>query len=425
MGVNGAEADKVLACIDREELIRLALDLGNIDSPTGREGPVADYLVATLQEWGLAPRKVALLTDRPNVLARVPGRGGGRSLLFNSHMDTIIAADETWVTPRAGDAIFHSAWREGDELIGVGVYNDKGSMAAWLTAVRAVKESGVALDGDLVLTMVPGEIGVEPVDEFMGPAYVAKEAGARFLAEHGGIADYAIVAEGTHFDVGWTSAGKAFFKITVYGDLNPIYTPFLTRPVPLDRNPNAIVKIVPVIEALERWALRYQETHRYESPGGTIVPKVNIGAIRGGVPYKITKSVGVCALYLDVRTTPAQDPLDIADELRTVVAEAGVEAAVELFAYRRAYEGQGVAPLVEAVTRVQLGVLGRAPGIAAPVFAGMWRDTNVFNAIGIPTIMWGPAGQPDRLAMRVDDLLTAARLYALVALDVCAQPRAR
>jgi len=65
------------------------------------------------------------------------------------------------------------------------------------------------------------------------------------------------------------------------------------------------------------------------------------------------------------------------------------------------------------------------PGIARSVFTGMWRDTNVFNAMGIPTIMWGAAGQPDRLAMRIDDLLTAARLYALVALDVCSQPRAR
>jgi acetylornithine deacetylase/succinyl-diaminopimelate desuccinylase-like protein len=425
MGASIAQTDQVLARIDREELVRLALDLGNIDSPTGQEGPVADYLMTTLRAWGFAPRTVALLTDRPNVLARLPGRGGGRSLLFNSHMDTIIASDEIWVTPRAGDRIFHSAWRDGEELIGVGVYNDKGSMAAWLIAARAIKESGVTLPGDLVLTMVPGEIGVEPVDEFMGPAYVAKEAGARFLAEHGAVADYAIVAEGTHFDVAWTTAGKAFFKITVHGDLNPIYTPFLTRPVPVERHPNAIVRIAPVIDALERWALRYEEAHRYESAGGTIIPKVNIGAIRGGVPYKITKSVGVCALYLDVRITPIQDPLDVADEIREVLSGTGIAAEVEMFAYRRAYEGQGVKPLVEAVSRVQLQLLGRVPGIARSVFTGMWRDTNVFNAMGIPTIMWGAAGQPDRLAMRIDDLLTAARLYALVALDVCSQPRAR
>ena len=44
-----------------------------------------------------------------------------------------------------------------------------------------------------------------------------------------------------------------------------------------------------------------------------IVPRVNIGAIRGGVPYKITKTVQQCAIYVDVRTTPVQNPLDIRD----------------------------------------------------------------------------------------------------------------
>lgn len=423
--ISAAQAEAVLARIDREELVTLALDLAAIDSPTGQEGPVADYLVGTLARWGLAPRKVALLPERPNVVARLQGTGGGRSLIFNSHMDTTIARDETWVTPRAADPIFHTGWRQGDYLIGNGVCNNKGPMASWLIAAKAIHESGVSLRGDLILTMVAGEIGQEPVDEFTAPHYLAKETGARYLVEHGTVADFALVAEGTDFAVGWVEAGKAFFKVTVRGGDFPLYTPYIVRPTPLAESPSAIVRAARVIEQLEAWATEYERRHRYESPGGTVVPKVNIGAIRGGVPWKITKTVGVCTLYVDVRITPVQDPLDVQEELQDVLRKAGVPGEVELYVYRRGYEGRGVEPLVEAIGRAHAQVLGGRPALAAAPYTSMWRDINVFNAAGIPSVMYGPGPSVGggQLAMHIDDLVRAARAYALIALDVCTQPR--
>jgi acetylornithine deacetylase/succinyl-diaminopimelate desuccinylase-like protein len=419
------EVSAVLDRIDPDEVVRLALDLGNIDSPTGREGPVAEFLVDTLSQWGLGPRKVGLLSERPNVVARIPGTGGGRSLIFNSHMDTTIDSEWAWVTRRAADPLFHRAWREGDVLVGNGICNNKGPMTAWLVASKAIHESGVRLAGDLVLTMVVAEIGLEPVDEFEAPSYLAKEAGARYVVEHGGVADFALVAEGTNFGVGWVEAGKAFFKITVYGDDFPIYTPYIQRPTPLEKSPNAIVRMSRVIERLEEWALRYEQSHRYDCPGGTVIPKVNIGAIRGGVPYMITKTVGVCSIYVDVRITRAQNPLDVQEELRGVLADAGVEGEVELYVYRRAYEGQGVEPLVEAIRRAHQRIFGSLPPTAAPPYCSMWRDINVFNAMGIPSVMYGPGASVGggNMSMRIQDLVTAARLYALIALDVCSQPR--
>src|SRR5439155_672574 len=82
----------------------------------------------------------------------------------------------------------------------------------------AIKDSGVRLKGDLLLMAVVGEIGVEPVDEFQSPAYLAKEPGTRFAITHGGVADYALVAEGTDFGIVGVEAGKAFFKVTVFGN---------------------------------------------------------------------------------------------------------------------------------------------------------------------------------------------------------------
>ena len=423
-----ARAQSVLDRIDVDELVKVALDLGNIDSPTGSEGPVGDYVYEWLTRQGFAARKVALLPDRPNVIGTLPGAGTGKSLVFNSHMDTTIHKDEWWTTRRAADPVFHSSWREGDVLVGNGICNDKGPMATWLLAAKAIKDSGVTLRGDLVLMAVVGEIGLEPVDEFQSPAYLAKEAGTRFAITHGGVGDYALVAEGTDFGLVGVEAGKAFFKVTVFGNDLPIYTPYIPRPTPVEKNPSAIVRMAPLVQRIEEWAYEYEQKNRYECKGGVIVPRVNIGAIRGGVPYKITKTVQQCAIYLDVRVTPAQNPLDVREELRRLVTAAGLEGEVELYVYRPAFEAdpQKVEPLAGAITRAHQAILGGTPKPAAPPFSSMWRDINCFNEMRIPAITYGPGISVGggNFGMKIADLVTGARLYALTALDLCSQERA-
>ncbi len=419
------DARRVLDRIDADELVRIALDLGNIDSPTGQEGPVGEYVEEWLRRNGFSPRRVGLFPDRFNVVGTLPGRSGGVSLAFNSHMDTTIAREEVWTTRRAADPVFHSAWREGDVLVGNGICNDKGPMAAWLIAARAIREANVPLKGDLVLMAVVGEIGLEPVDEFQAPAYVAKEAGTRWAVTHGGVADYALVAEGTDFGLVGVEAGKAFFKVTVFGDDLPIYTPYIHRPTPIEKSPNAIVRAARLIERLEEWAYEYERRHRYEGPGGVVVPKVNLGAIRGGVPYKITKTVQQCAVYVDVRLTPVQRPLDVREELRAVVAGTGLPAEVELYVFRPGFEARNAEPLAAALSRAHRALLGTDPRPAPAPFSSMWRDINVFNEMGIPALTCGPGVSVGggNFGMRIDDLVTGARLYALTALDLCSQDR--
>ncbi|HXH83141.1 MAG TPA: M20/M25/M40 family metallo-hydrolase [Candidatus Tectomicrobia bacterium] len=422
-----ARAEKVFDRIDVEELVKVTLDLGNIDSPTGSEGPVAEYVHDWLLRQGFEARKIALLPDRPNVLGTLPGTGGGRSLVFNSHMDTTIHKDEYWTTRRAADPVFHSAWREGDVLVGNGVCNDKGPMATWLLAAKAIKDSGVRLKGDVLLMSVVGEIGVEPVDEFQPPQYLAKEPGTRFAITHGGVADFALVAEGTDFGIVGVEAGKAFFKITVFGNDLPIYTPYITRPTPVEKNPSAIVRMAPLVQRIEEWAYEYEQAHRYECPGGVVVPRVNIGAIRGGVPYKITKTVQQCAIYVDVRITPIQDPLDVREELRGLLVGLGLEGEVELYTYRPAFEAdpRKVEPLVGAITRAHRAILGTTPRPAAPPFSSMWRDINPFNEMRIPAVTYGPGISVGggNFGMKIADLVTGTKLYALTALELCDQER--
>ena len=104
-----------------------------------------------MHDWlvrqGFEARKVGLYPDRPNVIATLPGSGSGRSLCFNSHMDTTIDKDEWWTTRHAADPIFHSGWREETTLVGNGVCNCKGPMATWLLAAKAIKDFGHQTQG--------------------------------------------------------------------------------------------------------------------------------------------------------------------------------------------------------------------------------------------------------------------------------------
>jgi acetylornithine deacetylase/succinyl-diaminopimelate desuccinylase-like protein len=421
------DMDKVFEKIDVDALIKVALDLGNIDSPTGREGPVADYVSDWLRREGFDARNVALYPDRPNVLAGMPGSGGGWSLCFNSHMDTAVHQEEWWANRHASDAIFHSAWREGDMLVGNGIVNDKGPMATWLLAAKAIKDSGVTLMGDLLLMAVVGEIGVEPVDEFQPPQYIAKEAGTRYAVTHGGVADFALVAEGTDFGIVGVEAGKAFFKITVFGNDSPIYTPYIPRPVANAQNPNAIVRMAELVRGIEAWAEEYEVRNKYHSPGGTMIPKVNIGAIRGGVPWKITKTVQQCAIYVDVRTTPIQDPLSIRDELRALLKDSALSGEVELYVYRPAFEADVTKsePLRSAIVRSHEAVLGSQPPPPPIPTSSMWRDINCFNEMRIPSLTYGPgvSSGGGRYAMKIENMILGAKIYAKVALELCNAPR--
>jgi hypothetical protein len=61
----------------------------------------------------------------------------------------------------------------------------------------------------------------------------------------------------------------------------------------------------------------------------------------------------------------------------------------------------------------------------------MWRDCNVFNGFGIPSVTYGPGAPAGQLpkdlpfAMEIDELYAFARSYALIALDVCTRERVK
>jgi acetylornithine deacetylase/succinyl-diaminopimelate desuccinylase-like protein len=416
--------ERVLDALDEDGIVSLALELGNIDSPAGAESDAAEFVFDWMHRAGFNPRRVGILPGRFNVVGRLPGIGKGPSLLFNSHLDTSVARGEVWSTRHADHPIYHTAWRDGDLCYGNGLCNDKGQMACWMAACKAIRDTVGPLSGDLVLTSVCGEIELEPVDEFEAPDYISRELGTRYAISRGAIADFAVVAEATDFRLGWVEAGNLFFKVSVFGAEPPLYNPFVDRNAG-DQSPNAIVLLSQVIPRIEDWASEYERNYRYECPGGIVVPRVNIGAIRGGLPYKISKTTQNAALYLDVRITPVQNPLDVQAELRDVLAACHIPFELELYTYRPGHEARGVEPLVNRIGKAHLAEFGHPVETALPTTTSLWRDLNAFAEARVPCVMYGPGPNvgTGNFSMRTQDLVRAARMYARLALAITTETK--
>ena len=420
--------EQVLAQIDKDELVQLALTVCNIDSAGPTEAPVANFVADWLEAEGFKTRKIGLLADRFNVLGRLAGSGGGCSLIFNSHMDTSVRVSDIWsrVDPEA--AIHHKAWIEGDELVGEGIVNDKGPMVAFLIAGKAIKKAGLTLKGDLLLSAVVGETSHEPSDGPPGALVESKDLGARFLATHGGIADYALIAEGTGFSIVTVEAGMAWYKVTWRSDQPAFYVPYLPDRTSLEQSPNMIVRAAAGIAALERWAADYQKRYATELGGGRVIPKAQIGAIRGGNPNSITSTPQICSLYVGAFIVPGQDPLILREEIASALAEAGVPASdTELYLFKPGYEAKNADRLTASLRRAHEATFGEAPLPPDPPTCSMWRDINPFNEIGVPAITYGPRSTRHsyRRSFTIDALYKASCVYARVIADLCNQDKRR
>ena len=418
--IDPGAASAVLGRIHEDELVELVLNLSNVESPPGFEGPVGDAIFEWLADQGLDPQRVGMFEDRFNVFAEVRGAGRGPALAFNAHMDVSVSREDHLTTRDPSLPEYHLGWAEGDMLIGNPVVNDKGPMSAFMIAARAIRDAGLRLNGSIYLSMVAGEIGQEPVDEFQGKRYLSKEVGTRYLLNHSPRPQYCLCAEATAFKKGWVEAGKAFYKITVYG--GPVlYTPYLRRPYSQADQPNAILRAVPLLQRLEEWAYEYEQAHRYECAGGTVVPKVNISAVRSGRPWMILTNPEVLMLYLDIRTVPGQDGGLLRYELEDMLEGLGLEGRVEQFLNRDGYEAKGIEPLADALDAAHVAEFSTVPEIATAPETSMWRDHNIYNEMGIPALTYGPPGVAGdgSYAVSKADLLRTARVYALTALALC------
>lgn len=416
--------EKVLSLLDsqREELAELVLHLANTYAPVGSEIAVAREVDEWYRNNKIDSQLVNLIEGRANTVGRLRGDGTGKTIIFNAHLDTEASGpDYNNLMGGIPDPNVRGAWREGDRIFGHTAMNDRHAHALFMLAARAVRDSGVALRGDVILTSVAGETGQAPTDEYQGLSYEGKGFGSSYLVEHGVRGDFALVAETSDYALNWHNCGANYYKVTLSG--YNMYTPRLKRGASLAESPNAILKASYVIQAIEEWAVQYTKDHTRMTPCGEVSPQAQVTAIRGGIPWRPNRSSPYAALYVDVRTLPGENPDRITKELRNVVDAIGVGARVDLIMSKTGAIGQGVEPYAEMIRAGHRLVRGdEPPQHAEPAVVGMWRDTNVFNKAGIPSINYGPSrGQADvqgRGYLELDGLLDVAKVYALTILQV-------
>jgi len=124
-----------------------------------------------------------------------------------------------------------------------------------------------------------------------------------------------------------------------------------------------------------------------------------------------------------VRVPPPLPFSQVERELKQVVSAVGLGGTVECFMARKGYEGKNVEPLVDAIRSAYVAVRGsQLPPVDTPE-TSMWRDINIFNEVGVPAATFGMPRKsapdvPQRF-VEIQDIVDAAKMYALVALKIC------
>ncbi len=426
MVIDKQAATKVLAQIDRDELAQLGCDLTGIPSPTGREKAIAEFILQWFETNGIKAVRQDVEFDRPNAVGIIKGDGTGLSLGFNGHTDTSFTGteeDRRMVAKMEPESELKGKIVDG-KVQGLGISNMKGGVAAFMMAGKALKKSGVELKGDVVFAAVVGEISRTPVGPWQTKEYRGEGAGTRHLLTHGMHTDYAVVADGSDLNIVWTQTGVVQVKIQTFGKAEAAWgSKRATHPM---EKLNAIVKMTKIIDAVERWGAEFEEKYIYDSPTGPLYPKVNIGAIEGGAPYRPNYFPGVCAIYVDVRMPPQVRPVQIQYEMERALSRAGVDYELDVYKSLLGHEGKNVEALVQSAEEVYQYLFGEKIKPEAPDRASIWTDTNVYNELGIPAIKIGPRGRrigPRNEEIDIDVMVKAAQIYSLMALDICMRER--
>jgi acetylornithine deacetylase/succinyl-diaminopimelate desuccinylase-like protein len=416
------ERTEVLKHIQRDELGALTKDLVDISSPTGSEKAIGEFILDWFARHGIKSVRQEISPERVNAVGIVEGKSNGASLTINGHMDTSYTGteeDRMFCRALEPDSDLKGAVRDG-KVFGLGASNMKSGLAAFMVAGKAIRESGVALKGDLILAAVAGEISRTPIGPYQSESYRGEGTGTIHLLTHGMQSDYAIVADRSGHSVVWAQNGVAQFKISTFGDPHAAWG--VTRAEKPPEVSSAILKMMKVLQAIDSWAAEFERAHVYQSAHGAIVPKVNIGAIQGGAPFRPNYYPGVCAVYLDVRTPPELRPMQVQHELKDVLGKLGIEHEIEMYASKMGYESKNAGPIIKVVEESYQSLFGKKTPPPTGLHASIWTDTNIYNEMGIPVCKFGLGGgrwKQRSEQIDIEDIYKAAQVYACAALEIC------
>ncbi|MQA75179.1 MAG: M20/M25/M40 family metallo-hydrolase [Solirubrobacterales bacterium] len=409
----GAAAERVLERVDEARLVETACSLVGISSPTGSEQAMAEQMAAIFEEMGLQVAWQEVEDGRPNVIGTWDGRGGGQTLMLNGHMDTSYSGREPWLRGKVG---FQPApvVRDG-RIYGLGISNMKGALACYVEAVRALRDCGLELRGDLMIAAVVGEIEkTQWGEEFRGPEFRGYAAGSRHLPTHGGAADMCILGEPTEQRIVLGHCGALWGRISTSGPF--VHTAFSQGRLA----ENSILRMGEVTEAIVAWIPSWEERARYGGVDGV----VNVGAIRGGFPWRVSRTPNRTDLFLDLRVPPTmpmaqarRDFKDLGRELAARFPDYGIET--EVYVTAPGAEIDEHHPLVAAIDEAHGIVFGEPP---ARDTVRWFSDASALTRYGIQTVNYGTSsGLPgaDGENLDIKGLVDVARVYAVAATRIC------
>jgi len=378
--------------IRKRELVDLTTGLvqAPTENPPGNEKMAVQFLKPFLSKMGFKIKTVLSPKGRWNVVAEKRWGGGGRTLIFNGHLDVVPAGDPSqWKYPP-----FQGRFYKG-RIYGRGASDMKSGIAAFIHAISMIDCSRIhPQKGGVILHLVSDE-------ESHG------HQGADFLTQKGGIqGEAALVGEPTDLLPVIAHKGALWIKISTFGRSAHSAKPH--------RGVNAIEKMTKLVDRLNSMPL--DKEHPLLGK-----PTLSIGTIRGGTKINIVPDR--CEIELDRRMLPGEKKEEVLGEMKEILEF--LRSQDPLFRYRMEEidfaEPSEVNPEEEIVrTGVEAiqEVTGKKPLLS--VFSGFTDSRFYINRCHIPTLIFGP-GDTDQIhttdeSVEVDALVHGAHIYALIIL---------
>ncbi|HBD02465.1 TPA: hypothetical protein DD448_04030 [Candidatus Collierbacteria bacterium] len=336
------------------------------DSPLHEavEGEVPTLIFEKLREIGLSPRYLGVSRERPNVVAEWGDKRGRLSLMLNGHMDTLPPESKDVVSPYSG------AVRNG-KLFGLGALDMKGTLAAYVFAVKALMAAKVKLSGKLLLGFV--------VDEEAG---ACSNLGTKYLLEQGCVPKACLIGEHGSQYVRVGQRGSYRFKIITKGEAVHTGVSAWERG---EKGHNAIVDMAKIIETLQGLEVPFKQSKLFEGrrPVLTFPTRIVGGRAINVVPEQ-------CEAYGDVRLLPGNSDAQVKLLLVEKLVKLGVPYELIDLGYAPAVEIDPREPLVLSLQRTAKQVLGYTPETKV---SGPGTDGWMMVKRDIPTIVgFGPDG---------------------------------
>ncbi len=397
----------ILASIDRSSCLDLLSRMVQHKSysQTDGERELATFMRDQMAQIGLDAELTPVPGDRVNAVGRLRGAGGGKSLLFNGHVDTNPVTEGWTVDPWAGKV-------DDDFIYGIGVSNMKAGDAAYFCALRTLIQAGVKLRGDVILTFVVGELqgGV----------------GTKALMDQGLRADYFINTEPTDLAAITMHAAGFFFQIELIGNTRHLSK----REAAVD----AILAACDVIPRLN--AMRFSDA---PTPEHASINRVHVGVVHGALgrdlaEWRAAQVADYVRLKGSGRYAPGQtEEHALADMRRELDAlEARFPGLQAVLTPARNLGRQTMPPfavakesrIVQVVNQAYQQVRGAPQPTGALTPPGYYGTDagHLLETGGMEGIVCGPGGRyntmPDE---RVDipDFMDAVRIYTLAILAIC------